>query len=120
MRIHPGMPDTTVRTSREVWAENGELRMGIDFAVPDEIFEQWKQGYRCAGPPHGCFAAQREAFPEKCIEPYCNFNLKRVLASWLEYAYRGEEALWPAQDDGFDPERDAFARRSGIWLPGDA
>lgn len=116
MRINPGLPNAVVRTSGEVWNEGGELRMGLNITVGDDTFEEWKQGYRCAAPPHGCLAAQREAFPEKCIEPYCNFNLKRDLADWLRFAYQGEVELWPEMDEG-DPEREAFDRR--IWLPGD-
>jgi hypothetical protein len=106
MRIHPGVQGAVVRTSGEVYVENGERHMGLNITVTDQTLDEWKQGYRCAAPPHGCLAAQREAFPEKCIEPYCNFNLKRDLASWLEFAYRGEVNLWPDQDEHPD-----------IWLP---
>lgn len=115
--MNPGLPNAVVRTSGEVWSEGGELRMGLNITVGDDTFEEWKQGYRCAAPPHGCLAAQKEPFPEKCIEPYCNFNLKRDLASWLGFAYRGEVELWPDRDDGYDPEREAFQARTGLWTP---
>lgn len=119
MRINPGLPNAVVRTSGEVYRDGKELKQGLNITVTDDTFDEWKQGYRCAAPPHGCLAAQREAFPEKCIEPYCNFNLKRDLSSWLEFAYRGEVELWPDRDD-YDPEREEFQRRTGVWLPGDS
>jgi hypothetical protein len=102
------MPNVVIRTSREVHLDqHGNPFRGIDMIVDDETINEWRAGYRCAAHPVGCGAAQREAFPEKCIEPYCNFNLKRDLARWLEIAFAGEENLWPtrAADD------------LGIWTP---
>jgi hypothetical protein len=114
-RIHPGLPGAVVRTNAELYAENGELRRGLHWTLPPETIEEFRQGYRCALPPHGCGAAQQEAFPEKCIEPYCDFNLKRDLSLWLAMAFEGEETLWPEQPA--DEERNQWRAARGLWLP---
>jgi hypothetical protein len=92
------MPNTVIRPSREVYVDkDGNPFRGIDMVVDDETIDEWRAGYRCAAHPVGCGAAQREAFPEKCIEPYCHFNLRRDLSRWLEQAFKGEENLWPTR-----------------------
>jgi hypothetical protein len=121
--IHPGLPGAIVRSSAEVINDSGELRHSINWTLAPETIREFREGYRCALPPHGCGAAQTHAFPEKCIEPYCNFNLKRDLARWLENAYAGDEDLWPGQDEAeaqraYEREQDEFyAGRAGIVLP---
>jgi hypothetical protein len=122
-RLHPGLPGAIVRASTEVIADSGEARHSINWTLAPETIQEFREGYRCALPPHGCGAAQETAFPEKCIEPYCNFNLKRDLAGWLESVYAGDEDLWPGRDEDAaerDYEREQneyYARRAGIILP---
>jgi hypothetical protein len=109
-----GLPGAVVRSTAEVYADsNGNLVRGLHVTLTEEQFDAMRAGYLCPPPPHGCLARQREAFPEKCIEPYCNFNLKRDLQRYLEQAFVGEEDLFPERESAIGvpdlPE---------IWLPG--
>lgn len=121
-RINPGLPEAVVRASAELVADSGELRHTINWTVTPETIQEFRQGYRCALPPHGCGAAQHEAFPAKCIEPYCNFNLKRDLIPWLERHFAGEEDLWPDEsrpvpfEERMEQHR-FYANKAGIVLP---
>jgi hypothetical protein len=122
-RIHPGLPGAQVRSSGEIFEDTGEVRHSINWSLTPELVEQIRQGYRCALPPHGCGAAQPEPFPEKCVEPYCNFNIKRDVLTWFEGVYAGEEVVWPDGSEGeavrdFEREQHEFyARKSGVILP---
>jgi len=112
------MAGAIVRTSRELDPENGQLRHGVDWVLTPEQYAELRSGYRCPPVPAGCGAAQETAFPEKCIEPYCNFNLKRDLVPWLERAYAGEEDPWPeAELDDPMEQHEFYANKAGIVLP---
>ena len=111
-----GLPGAVIRESRELYVENGELRHGLHVTLAPDQFNMLREGYLCPPPPHGCLARQREAFPEKCIEPYCNFNLRRDLPRWLERAFAGYETLWPDREPA-DLERERWMAERGIWLP---
>lgn len=117
-RLHPGLPGAVVRTSTEVVADSGELRQSLNWTVSPETIQEFREGYRCALPPHGCGAAQETAFPDKCIEPYCNFNLRDNLGRWFERVFAGEEDLWPdrQQDDPLE-QHEFYASKAGIVLP---
>lgn len=117
-RVHPGIPGAVVRSSQEVIADSGELRHSINWTLTPDTINEFREGYRCALPPHGCGAAQETAFPDKCIEPYCNFNLRRDLASWFERVFAGDEELWPdvEQEDPMSQHR-FYANKAGIVLP---
>lgn len=117
-RVHPGLPGAVVRTATEVVADSGELRQSLNWTVSPETIQEFREGYRCALPPHGCGAAQETAFPAKCIEPYCNFNLRDNLGRWFAQVFEGEEDLWPdrEQDDPLEQHR-FYASKAGIVLP---
>lgn len=104
-----GLPGAIVSLSRELYHDGKALRPGMDLCLTPEQFDKLRSGYLCPPPPHGCLAHQREAFPEKCLEPYCNFNLKRDLSGWLERAFAGEQDPWPTRRSELEEQ--------GVWLP---
>lgn len=120
-RINPGMPDTIVeRTPSERWTINGRTTAGVNMVVSPEVFEQYRTGYRCLR----CHAVQDEPFPEVCIEAshpdgICRYPIRERQAAELAKEHRGEERYGPSPLE-FDDERDEWAERNGIWLPGDA
>lgn len=100
-RIDPGMAGAVVRSSNEIVVTDGKPARALHVTLTPEQFEQMRQGFRCIA----CFAVQETPFPQKCIEPYCNFNLERDQMTRLQFEDRGEEDLWPTHD----PD---------IWTPG--
>lgn len=94
------MPGAVVQASDELFAAGGRLVRGLHVTVTEEQFDELRAGYRCLQ----CYAAQEHAFPEKCVEPYCNWNLKRDQLRQLERDFAGEEDLWPT-------------RHPDIWTP---
>lgn len=106
-----GIPNAVVRPTNELYEVNGRLTRGIDMTVPPEVFEQYREGYRCIACHH---FPQPEPFPEHCIEPYCRFPMRTEQSRQLEFEYRGDVDLWPtrAAESGID------MHDNSLWLPG--
>ena len=119
--IRPGIPEMIVEPSTEVHTINGREVRGVNKAVPEEVFEQYRQGYRCFACDH---APQPEPFPNACVEPYCRYPMKRDQLRDLEFHDRGSRRYGPTPFDEIDDmfgeerERESFKKRTGIWLPG--
>lgn len=122
-RIEPGMPQAVIRDSDMVTLESdGRLHIIPNITVPPEVFDQYREGYRCLR----CQGVQEEAFPERCIEG-ARFNacavpggyeMRRLQSEDLANEFKGEDVLWPDMPE--DEERAAWKPRgqSGIWVPG--
>jgi hypothetical protein len=114
-RIEPGLGgQVTVRHSNEVYIDsNGRKRVGVHMTVTPEIMEQFRAGYRCIACKVG---VQSEPFPERCVEPWCRFPMRRDQSARFAYEHRGEETLWPDREAA-DVERETWEARNGFWLP---
>jgi len=108
-----GMPEAVVRPTDELYAVNSRLARGINITVSPETFEQYRTGYRCLACHH---FPQPEPFPDRCVEPYCRYPMRRDQLAQLEFEYRGDEELWPTRTD--EELRDEL-RGQGVWLPPD-
>lgn len=120
--IRPGIPEMIVEMApEEAYVVNGRPTMGVNKAVPPEVFEQYRQGYRCLACDH---APQPEPFPKECVEPYCRYPMKRDQLRDLEFHDKGSQRYGPTPfseiDEifGEEDERTNFTKRTGIWLPG--
>ena len=119
----PGLPGAVVRPGNEVHKTEEGWVVPMNITMPPELFEQYRQGYRCPA----CHSVQSTAFPERCETVWrdtgerCDFPIKDKLNDWLEFEFRGEETLWPDREDalGEDREREDWVKKTGIWLPGD-
>ena len=108
----PGLPGAIVEDAPERWVINGQPRRGVNIAVTDEQFEQYRQGYRCIR----CHGVQPEPFPAECVEPFCKFRIKDDQIRFLESEFRGEHRYGPSPVE-VDHEKEDWKPRSGIWLP---
>ena len=116
MRIKPGLTHTPEQVSA-VDADGNPVR-GVNWILTEEEDQQVRDGYRCIK----CMEAPLpEAFPAAC--PVCGYPIRKEQS--LEYL-RGRQA---DRDGGPSPEmrrldevreREAFRKRAGIWVPGDA
>lgn len=108
-RIEPGLGgQVVVRHSDEVYeTRDGRKRVGLHMTVSPEIFEQYRQGYRCMNCHIG---VQDEPFPERCKEPFCRYPMRRDQLRRLEFEDRGQETLWPDTEPAEEPP--------DMWLPG--
>jgi hypothetical protein len=111
-KLAPGLPGAVVRTGNEIHVKDGRPELSVDITLPPETLEEYRAGYRCIA----CHAAQESAWPERCLEPYCRFPIKRDQARQLEIEFRGEESLWPTREDE-DEDPDERRTSSGIYLP---
>jgi hypothetical protein len=119
----PGLTGAVVRPGTEARLTDEGWHVPMNITMPPELFEQYRQGYRCPR----CHSVQSEAFPEECEMVWrdtgqrCGFKIKDKLNDWLEFEFRGEESLWPEnREDAIndDREREDWTARKGIWLPG--
>lgn len=106
-----GLKSPTIRLSRELYREGDDMRVGMEVILSPEDFEAFRQGYLCPPPPHGCLARQESAFPEKCIEPYCNCNIKEIVPWMLQ-----QTKLNGTEVDPWETSRANFEAAGG-WLP---
>ena len=124
-RAAPGLSGAVVQRSAEATVVDGQLREATKITMPPELFEQYRQGYRCPK----CHSLQSVAFPEECETVWrdtnerCGFKIKRDLGRWIEAEFKGEEELWPGRDQQEEAyaeqdERDDWTAKAGIWLPG--
>ena len=113
--ITPGMPEAVVQPTGDIEIVNGRPTLGLNITVSPEVFEQYRQGYRCLACHHG---PQPEPFPEHCCEPYCRFPMRRDQARMIELQMKGYEELWP-DEEPLDEERlrHDHLRSQGLWLP---
>lgn len=117
--INPGIPEMIVEDSPEIHVINGRPVRGVNKAVPEEVFEQYRTGYRCLACDH---APQEEPFPEECVESYCKYPMKADQLHDLEVLDRGRHRYGPTPlsevEDMFaaDDERSKWERK-GIWVP---
>jgi hypothetical protein len=114
-RIEPGLGgQVAVRHSNEVYVDsNGRKRVGVHMTCSPEVIEQFRTGYRCIACKVG---VQSEPFPERCVEPWCRFPMRRDQSARFAWEYRGEETLWPDREAA-DVERETWEARNGFWLP---
>lgn len=115
MRIEPGLGETIVEGARTGSLVNGVPRQDVNLVVSEEIFQQYRQGYRCLK----CYGVQSQPFPEECEEPFCSFGIKENQLRYLEAEFQGEEFYGPTPDDVLDEEREReqWTKRSGIYVP---
>lgn len=115
MPIDPGMGEVIVEDAPEVWRINGRLVGGANIAVSDEVFDQFRHGYRCLR----CYGVQPEAFPDECVEPFCRFPIRADQLRYLEAEHRGEQRYGPSpiDDAAEEVERQTWTPKTGIWLP---
>lgn len=89
--------------------------------MPPEIFEQYRQGWRCPS----CHTVQDEARPILCKTVWkdtgerCGFPIRRRLDEWLEFNYRGSETLWPdhTDSDAAEDEETFWVPKNGVLVP---
>lgn len=106
-----GMPDTVVTTTDELYLVNGRLVRGVELTVTEEVFEQYRLGYRCIHCQH---YPQPEPMPKHCCEPYCRFPIRERQHQVLGFEDRGESDLVPDRTTG--PTIDVMD--DSLWLPG--
>lgn len=111
-RLHPGLPNVRVTTSREVYMTREGPVHAVQMDMPRERFEEYRQGYRCMR----CHAAQESAFPERCLEWYCRFPIAEQQLRLIEFEHRGEKEPWPTAE--LDREQEDWTPRNGVWVPG--
>ena len=116
-RIEPGIPNMVVLSSdRAVRDKDGDWRVENDYVVPDEIVEQFRQGYRCMD----CLAVQSAAFPEVCEEVYkdgggCGYQMRRFQPERFAQDFGGDLDRFDTGEPEEDLERRAW--ENGIVLP---
>ena len=103
-----GMPDAVVQAAGELRPINGELRLGLNINVTDEVFEQYRLGYRCLACHH---FPQPRPFPDNCVEDYCRFEMKRRQLELLAFEHRGDADL------NEERRRRQQIEDQGLWLP---
>lgn len=129
-RIDPGLPVKAVGASNRAFVSGGRLMVETEVEVDPEVWEQYRQGYRCIR----CHAVQEEPFPERCIEHsygICSFPIRDRQLEVIEKTYAdnthpgdeeldSERALWEANaEEGqglWTPDPDAIPPNE-IWLP---
>ncbi len=104
---------TSDRASRD---KDGDWRLENDLAVPDEVVEQFRQGYRCMD----CLAVQSQAFPEICEEVYkdgggCGFSIRTEQPDRFSQNFGGDLDRFDNGEPQEDVERRAW--ELGIALP---
>lgn len=113
--------DTIIEGSNEIIRVEGELRQGVNVAMSPELFEEYRTGRRCLR----CHGVQDEAMPEVCKSRdltgswRCGFRIRDDQLRYLENEHKGEQRYGPSPDDDYDYERKTWAKKTGIWLPGD-
>lgn len=111
-RIEPGMGKVIAEPAHEVWTVNGRRTWGTNLVVGPEIVEQFRQGWRCLR----CYGPQEEAFPDECVEPFCNYKIKDDQLRHFASDFQGEKHYGPSPDE-FDDEQEDWKPASGIWVP---
>jgi hypothetical protein len=111
-----GIPNCVVQTNDELYVVNGRLARGYAITVSPDVFEQYRQGYRCMACHH---FPQPEPFPDHCCEPYCRFPMKTKQLELLEFEHRGESDLVPdPTQQNIDERRRRLLENDDLWLPG--
>lgn len=124
-RIARGLgAETIVEGSNEVYVDpDGTPRQGVMIAGSPELIEEYRSGYRCLR----CHGAQSEPFPEVCEvrdirggDWRCGFRIRDNQLRYLEAEFRGSHRYGPTPDHLLEDEREreAWTKRSGIWVPG--
>ena len=72
---------------------DGRVFRDVEVSVSKEEFLQMAEGYMCAL----CFEPQREAWPELCSLPGCNFPIKAEQRRYLDEHFQGERWLGPSK-----------------------
>ena len=122
-RIEPGLTGAVMSVGERIYPEDNQWRVEMNITMPPDLFEQYRQGYRCPV----CHSVQSQAFPEECETVWrdtgekCGFPIKDKLLDWLEQNFQGEVSLWPDREDAINDERERedWVQKTGIWLPGD-
>lgn len=115
------MPQAVLRPSNEVHITSRGPEVQTHMTVPPEVFEQYRQGWRCPS----CHSVQDEAMPEVCKVVWrdtgerCGYRIREELPRWLALHFRGEESLWPDRQDEIEEmrARDFWVPKSGIVVP---
>lgn len=116
-RIEPGIPNMVVLTSnRATRDKDGDWRVENDLVVPDEIVEQFRQGYRCMD----CLAVQSTAFPAVCEEVYkdgvgCGFPIRAEQPERFARDFGGDLDRFDTGEPELDVERAQW--ENPMWLP---
>lgn len=89
-------------------------RRNFKISLPEHQIEEIRQGYRCIK----CLGPQPEPFPDKCVEPWCPFPIKKEQLRWFQEMFRGYEYHGPLSDvTEFDYEMDGWVPKNGILVP---
>jgi len=120
-RIAPGLTGAVLRTSREAHVTERGPEVQTDLIIPPELFEQYRQGWRCPS----CHTVQDEARPKVCktvwrdTGEHCGFPIRDKLDEWLQLNFRGEETLWPDHTDQYaaEDEEKFWVPQNGILVP---
>ena len=120
---NPGLAGAVISAGNRVYREDGDWRVEMNITMPPDLFEQYRQGYRCPA----CHSVQSRAFPEECETVWrdtgekCGFPIKDRLNDWIEAEFQGEVSLWGDRDSYIEDqrEREDWVPKTGIWLPGD-
>lgn len=83
-----------------------------DIRVTPAQYQEFRQGYRCVI----CLGAQQAAFPDKCIEPYCEFPI-RDRQLWVLDENTEEQGPHVVDEIGADELRRETLREQGLYIP---
>lgn len=118
--------ETIVENSHEVFVDGeGNARSGVNIAGSQDLFEQYRSGYRCLR----CHGVQSEPFPEVCetrdLSPggtwRCGFTMRSDQLRFLEAEFQGEHRYGPTPLSEMEEqwEQDDWVKPTGrIWVPG--
>lgn len=91
------------------------MNVAANITVTPERLEEYRQGYRCLM----CHAAQESAFPERCIEWYCRYPIRKRQSGDFTLEFEGEYDPWPThrEEPEPDPSPGWSTTGSGIVVP---
>lgn len=111
-----GLGVAIVEPTNEIYKLNGRLVRGVNLVVDDEVFEQYRLGYRCLACHH---FPQPEPMPERCCEDYCRFPMRRDQLRLLEFEDRGKtDRVVDGSNDDYHERRERLINNDDLWLPG--
>lgn len=100
MPVSPGLKDAHMSAS-------GKMILG------PESYDLLVQGHLC----WVCWSVQQEAWPEVCLEPYCDHRMRDGRRSLLDQLAKAEVNLEKNVDLSSDEPRREQLREKGVWLP---